>query len=135
MADQGQTEIVTAETAEEVLERPGGYPSFIVPKNEEGDRKLLSGCFHDDDIRWCSLRDEENKALFWVYDELNSVLGIIIDDCEEEYIEAEDAPKALEIVKRWQENPKSEAQERALGKLQRALEAAIHYGTYLKLAL
>lgn len=123
------------EIKEEVLERPGGYPTLAVPKNEQGKEELLLGLEGEDNIRWCSLRDEESESLTEIYDELNSALGIVLDRYEEEEISAGDAPKALEIVRRWQEHPTSDVQTAALGKLQRALEAAIQYGTYVELSL
>ena len=81
------------------------------------------------------ISEEEDDSLFPVYSELNSVLGIVIGPFEEEYIEAADAPRAAKIVRRWQERPESDVQAAALIKLQRALEIAIEYGTYVELAL
>ena len=121
--------------AEEVLERPGGYPTLLVPKNEEGIRLLEMDIEDEENIRWCSLRDEESNALRGAFSELNEVFNINIDSFEEEYIDATDAPRAMNIVQRWQEHPESAVQAAALTKLQRALEAAIEYGTYVELAL
>lgn len=108
---------------------------LCIPHNEAAIEELYRGLENEENTTFIMLSDVENDSLFWVYEEINHALDVIIDECEEEYIYADAAPKALAIVKKWLGSSENAMQIQALKKLERALEHAIEYGTYLELSL
>lgn len=108
---------------------------LCIPHNEAAIEELDRGLENEENTTFIMLSDVENDSLFRIYIEINHALDVIIDECEEEYIYADAAPKALAIVRKWLLSSEDATQSQALKKLEHALECAIECGTYLELSL
>ncbi len=98
-----------------------------VPKDERAMKDYDYGVQKKEQMEEIILSEVQYEALdnTGVFDEINEKCGIIIDDYEEEVLELDKIPTALEVVNQLISNNKNEE----LIKLKRILELAIRYKT------
>lgn len=98
-----------------------------VPKDERAMKDYDYGVQKKEQMEEIILSEVQYEALdnTGVFDEINEKCEIIIDDYEEEVLELDKIPTALEVVNQLISNNKNEE----LIKLKRILELAIRYKT------
>lgn len=103
---------------------------FVVPLNKVAEEALSDNAVEESTaVQFYELPNEEVFEGLWekgLFESINGVLGTMIDDYEEEKVEAQSLPSLRKIVKKFEESAKMDFLERkAVSELLRLCDIAI----------
>ena len=108
---------------------------LCVPKNDQGTHSLDYGLEDRENVIEWELTPEENTSLGSFYLAVNDLIGTLLDFCEEDVINASDAPVVLNLLTEWAQHERDAFWLSACAKLGESLKCAVEYGTFVELWL
>ena len=102
---------------------------YTVPKSKEAMETWLPGITDYEKYEHFEVNECANDSLWSFYNLLNKQFDIIIDNCEDEILNLQYLPKALEMAKQFAFQHLDDIQKDVLSKLISAINCAMKFGT------